>query len=417
MTRYPASIALLCDEWGNIHKVIRNDLKLDGLTAGQPLRQCVDLGSRVKLLDFLLELRGEGAALDWEINFPQAGQPVTLHLAGVTGQDGLMIAGAFTPHEALNLLSELVKTSPAQTAALQMALHDSMQAPRQQIEADGSLYDEITRLNNELVTLQRDLAKKNVVMEHLNAEVRQLNQELDRRLAERTAQLDLANQELAATSYSLAHTLKTPLRALNNFAYFIEQDYHHLLDEQALDYLNRIRTASHQMDQVTDDLLRLLSIANRGLEIAPLDLSALVRQNMHQLSASNPARLFEFICPDQLILSADPYLMNILIANLLNNAWKFTQNRQPARIEFGTILQDDRPVFFIRDNGVGFDMAYVGRLFGNFEKLHPLAEFEGAGIGLAIVRLIIQKHNGQVWAEGKIDQGAAFYFTLPAAPA
>ncbi len=410
---YPLGISLLCDELGTIQKVTRNDIGIEGLAPGQLLGQVVALNSRGTLLDFMQEMRAQGAVLNCEISFPPAGQALVLHLAGVLENGSLLIAGASTPCDALHLLEEAVEPSPTQTENLRSAVNAHLRSSRLQIEVDESTFDEITRLNNELVTIQRDLVKKNAAMEQLNAEICHLNQELDRRLVERTAQLELANHELAETSFSLAHTLKTPIRAVNNFAYFLQQDHRLSLDEQASEYLDRIRNASLQMDKVTDDLLRLLSITNRDLDIGPVDLSSLARQIMEQDAAISPDRMVEFICPERLILSADPYLMNILLGNLLSNALKFTRGCQPVRIEFGAYQQDNQSVLFVRDNGVGFDMTYSGKLFSNFEKLHPPGKYEGSGIGLSIVRLIAQKHNGQVWAEGKIGQGATFYIALP----
>ena len=254
----------------------------------------------------------------------------------------------------------------------------------------------------------RDISER----KRAEAEIHQLNDDLDLRLKERTAQLEFANQDLVTTSYSIAHTLKTPLRAINGFSYFLLEEYDQQFDERGKDYLNRIRNASRQMGLLTDNLLTLLSITRGDLRITRINLSRLARQYMTTLKASQPEWRVEFTCPDTLIVEADPDLMNILIENLISNAWKFTGKCPIAHIELGTFKQENETIFFIRDNGVGFDMAYVENLFGNFQRLHSLEEFEGTGIGLAIVKRIIQRHGGRVWAEGQVDQGATFYFTL-----
>ena len=246
----------------------------------------------------------------------------------------------------------------------------------------------------------------------VEAEIRRLNDELETHVQERTSQLELAQQELAALAASMAHSLKTPLRALDGFSYLLLDEYSAGLDAQGQDYLNRIRSASRRIWQVTDDLLNLLSIARSDLSLARVNLSSVARDIIGRLKADQPERQIEFICPDSLVVEADTTMAQIMMENLLNNAWKFTRSRHQTRIELGSLVREGNPVYFVRDNGVGIDMAYIEKLFGVFQRLHSPDEFEGSGIGLAITQRIIQRHGGRIWAEGVVDQGATFYFSF-----
>lgn len=237
--------------------------------------------------------------------------------------------------------------------------------------------------------------------------------ELEKRVATRTAALAAANQELEEFSYSVAHDLKTPLRGVMGFSQILMEEYGHLLDAQGQDYLLRIQNASSTMFDLLEDLLNLARIARMQLNCAAVDLAAVARGLAAQLRDAYPERRVEWVIPRHLPVQGDPSLLKIMIDHLLDNAWKFSSKTQQTRIELGSFVRNEETIYFLQDNGVGFDMQYAGKLFGTFQNLHISHELEGNGIGLAIVQRIVQRHGGRVWAESEPDKGAIFYFTLP----
>jgi PAS domain S-box-containing protein len=243
-------------------------------------------------------------------------------------------------------------------------------------------------------------------------EILKLNTELERRVVERTAQLRAVNQELEAFSYSVSHDLRAPLRVLDGFSLALIEDYADRLDAQANDYLNRIRNGSQRMGQLIDSLLKLSQLSRAELRVESVNLSEMVRTIGAELAEQHPERNVELIVQEGLTVSADKNLLHAALVNLLNNAWKFTGKQSDARIEFGLTENQGKQAYFIRDNGVGFDMTHSKKLFGAFQRLHGMNEFEGTGIGLATVGRIFHRHGGEIWAEGVVNQGATFYFTF-----
>jgi signal transduction histidine kinase len=239
------------------------------------------------------------------------------------------------------------------------------------------------------------------------------NDELERRVNERTAQLEVANKELESFSYSVSHDLRAPLRSIDGFSQALLEDCADKLEPQNRDYLQRIRARSQQMAQLIDDLLNLARMTRKEMKLAEVDLSAVARQIIKDLRERDPGREVEARITDGVVVTADPALIKIALENLLWNAWKFSTKQPHAVIEFGTHVVPEGTGFFVRDNGAGFDMAYVDKLFGAFQRLHGADEFPGTGVGLATVRRIISRHGGRVWAEGKPGEGAAFFVTLP----
>ncbi|WP_435627189.1 MASE3 domain-containing protein [Candidatus Ferrigenium straubiae] len=249
--------------------------------------------------------------------------------------------------------------------------------------------------------------------ERAETELKQLNLDLERRVKERTRQLEIINKELEAFSYSVSHDLRAPLRSIDGFSHILLKNYHDKLDATGRDYLQRVCRASQRMDRLIDDLLQLSQVARGPLRREPVDLSEVAEHVADDLFRANPERQVRLILQPGMPVRADAGLMRIVMDNMLGNAWKYTGKKAEAEIEFGKCTIDGEEVFFVRDNGDGFNMDYVHKLFGTFQRLHGADEFEGSGIGLATVQRIIHRHNGRVWAEGKEGQGATFYFTLP----
>jgi len=224
--------------------------------------------------------------------------------------------------------------------------------------------------------------------------------------------LEAANRELEAFSYSVSHDLRAPLRTINGFSLALLEDCGDHIDETGKNYLERIRTATQHMGELIDDMLELSRLSRREMHHEAVRLSEVAKELMSEIQMADPRRQVVFIVAEDIEVQGDPRLLRALLDNLLRNAWKFTSKHKQARIEFGRFEKEGKMVYFVRDDGAGFDMAYAGKLFGAFQRLHSSHEFEGSGIGLATVQRIVHRHGGRVWAEGEMEKGAAFYFTL-----
>ncbi|MFM2063562.1 MAG: hypothetical protein RLZZ507_3233 [Cyanobacteriota bacterium] len=247
-------------------------------------------------------------------------------------------------------------------------------------------------------------------------EIRQLNEQLEERVQQRTADLIAANKELEAFSYSVSHDLRAPLRGIDGFSKILLERYQNKLDDRGQHYLTRIRAGTQRMGELIDDLLQLSRVTRSQMQLTQVNLSAIAQEIAQQLGESEPERQVEWLISPDLIVQGDYQLLRIVMENLLNNAWKFTSKKTQATIELTYLKSEseksDHITYMIKDNGVGFDQSYVNKVFQAFQRLHTVEEFPGTGIGLATVQRIIHRHAGNVWASAVVDEGATFYFTL-----
>jgi PAS domain S-box-containing protein len=350
----------------------------------------------------LLRLRADGV-IQWA-------NPAQLDLLGYTQEDyvGKSAADFYdNPAEGRDVLARLKRGDTlrdyetrlhTRDGSLRTVLINSSASYRE----DGSLLH--ARLFTHNITGRRRAEEEN----------RRLNLELEKRVQQRTAQLEAASKELEAFSYSVSHDLRAPLRALRGFTEALLELHASQLDARGQEFLRRACAASCQMDRLIEDLLKLSQVSRGALQHQEIDLSSLAGDIATELAASDPGRNVEFVIAPDCVADGDPRLVRVVLDNLLRNAWKFSGKRPDARIEFG-LTEAPEAAFFVRDNGAGFDMAFAKRLFGVFQRLHTASEFPGTGIGLATVQRILNRHGGRSWAVGAVNGGATFYFTLPGA--
>ncbi|MFQ3618026.1 MAG: PAS domain-containing protein [Cyanobacteriota bacterium] len=285
-------------------------------------------------------------------------------------------------------------------------------------EGDYDVEFRIWRTDGELrwikanAVVQRDAQGNPLRMTGINYDITRSKQ-AEAEILQKSAQLEATNRELEAFAYSVSHDLRSPLRAIDGFSKALLEDYGDLFDEEGRDYFNRIRHNVQRMGMLIDDLLSLSRVSRAEMRQVSVNLSAIAQELLQELQAAEGDRQVECIIAPDAVVWADPTLMRVVLSNLLQNAWKFTSHHRTARIEFGIIKQVEQTIYYVRDDGAGFDMAYASMLFGVFQRLHNMNEFPGTGIGLATVQRIIHRHGGQIWAEAAVEQGATFYFTLP----
>lgn len=247
---------------------------------------------------------------------------------------------------------------------------------------------------------------------HSRNEVRKANADLEHRVTERTRQLEAANRELEAFAYAVSHDLRAPLRSMSGFSQILQETAPAGLDEKSRHYLQRIQDASLRMSGLIEDLLNLSRIGRSELTARPISLSQIAGEAAASMRERYPAREVHLEIAPGMDVNADPRLLRIALENLLSNAWKYTARTSQAQVNVGTQASEHGPVYFVRDNGIGFDMKYADKLFVPFQRLHPETEFPGSGIGLVTIQRIIARHGGRIWADAKPDEGATFYFTL-----
>jgi signal transduction histidine kinase len=270
-----------------------------------------------------------------------------------------------------------------------------------------------------LIRITRDryaLAERTAEIATLNEDLHTLNIDLEARVEQRTRELEVSNQELEAFSYSVSHDLRAPLRTIDGFSLALQEDFSDKLNEEGRDYIVRVRNGVQRMGSLIDALLQLSRVTRTEVQREQVNLSQLATLVFNELQAATPDRDVLFIAQPGVLVEADPRLVRIALENLIGNAYKFTSRTEGSKVIFGSEPGRDQhaghTVYFIRDNGAGFDMHYVDRLFTAFQRLHGDRDFKGSGIGLATVSRIIRRHHGTIWAESEIGHGATFYFTL-----
>lgn len=369
----------------------------DSLSQNQQLLDAVIQGSTDAI--FVKDTRGRYVLVNGA-----AVRTLCKSAAEVLGKDDTCL---FPRHEALQLMQkdqEVLKTRERQVNESLLTHVSGRKMLRETIK--GPVHDREGNVIG-IFGISRDITESRRMAEELH----RLNEELERRVAERTARLEAAMREQESFSYSVSHDLRGPLRHINSYTAIIQEDFGSELPPDATQYMDRIRNSSRTMGDLIDDLLELSRVGRSELVKVPVNLSQMAPTIIAELQEADPERRVEFVVDPGLEVCGDRVLLGQMLENLLGNAWKYSTPRDCARIELGKEVCEEWEAFFVRDNGVGFDMAYKDNLFGPFQRLHG-SEFEGTGIGLATVKRIVERHGGCVWAQGAVDQGATVYFTL-----
>jgi signal transduction histidine kinase len=275
--------------------------------------------------------------------------------------------------------------------------------------------DDIAKVQEHSDQMEAEVLQNAQIVKEANQQLKILNAELERRekkIIERTAQLEAMNKELETFSYSVSHDLRAPLRAIDGYSFLLLDEYNALLDETGKNHLARIRHNSQQMGRLIADLLKLSQLTREKLSLEAVDISDIAKNIAKDLQEQEPSRNVEFTIAEGATIYGDKCLMQAVMQNLLDNAWKYTSKHDSAHIEFGITERDGKPIYFVQDDGAGFDMAYADKLFGVFQRLHRSNDFPGTGVGLATVARVINRHGGKIWAEGAVEKGSTFYFTV-----
>lgn len=311
-------------------------------------------------------------------------------------------------HPVMRLITSLSEVDPTQPDRFHIHIPEG--------HADDELGLLIRKLNNIMQDFGETLQQRFLTEEELKRNqdtIRILNMRLEERVRQRTSELESANREMEAFTYSVSHDLRAPLRTVSGFSTILEEEYRDRLDDQGVHYLNRVISGTKKMENLINDLLKLSRSTRGDLRRAEFNLSHLVGDIVNDLRQAHPDRNVEVDILAFQYVYADKRFVRVMLDNLIGNAWKYTQHKEKAEIKFGSFEEGEDTVFFIRDNGAGFDMQFAEKIFAPFQRLHNERDFEGTGVGLATVQRVINRHGGRVWVEAEVDQGATFYFVMP----
>ena len=339
----------------------------------------------------------------------------TFRLSGIIGLAVLaiaLLAAYFLSRVFQGAISEPILALAETAKAVSTRQDYSVRAPKLGADELGALTDAFNQMLGRIADQKDELQRYASDLERRVEERTHELQERNEALRRNAAELLAANTELDAFAYSVSHDLRAPLRSIDGFSQILLEDYATQLDEAGRESLHRVRAASQRMGTLIDDLLKLARVTRAEIRTEDVDLSGLARDIAAELQRATPERQVEFAIAPGLKARGDARLLRVVLDNLLRNSWKYTGKQPAPRVEFRSAEANGDKAFMVRDNGAGFDMKYADKLFGVFQRLHSAADFEGTGIGLATVRRIINRHGGRIWAEGAVDQGATFYFTL-----
>jgi len=356
-------------------------------------------------INYPLETLEKITGMDWQESYGMMGILVLLWLGGF----GLVVLKLRRVSEELeNRVRHRTADLNEANRHLEMEIHERKLAEETIRQARDNLEKRVQERTGKLAASNAELIREVAERKRAEDDIRNLNSQL----VQRSAQLEASNKELEAFSYSVSHDLRAPLRGIDGFSQAVLEDYDEKLDESGRSYLQRVRAASQRMSQLIDAMLNLARLTRAEIHTKTFDMSDIVNGILEDLQKIEPKREVECVVANNLFATADPQLIRAVLENLLGNAWKFTRQQPNPRIEFGHGQYKGQAAYFVKDNGAGFDMTYAHKLFGTFQRLHAYTEFPGVGVGLATVHRIIQRHGGQIWAEGVVDEGAIFHFTL-----
>lgn len=311
-----------------------------------------------------------------------------------------------------NFLKDFDVAQEPETLALKRTPPKREDELDQVVKAFNNLGSNLYQAYEHLREVNSQLKADNNARRKAENEVKRLNAVLEQRVLQRTAELEAANKELGTFCYSVSHDLRAPLRRIEGFRRILSEEYKTQMEEKGLHYLARIEAGTREMAEMIDSFLRLSRATQGEMIVQPVNLSELVTEIFARMQERDPQRVVELELEQKVFADVDRRFFDVLLTNLLDNAWKYSKHQHYAKIKFGTISQNDEPVYYIADNGVGYDMTYANRLFSPFNRLHKTDEFDGIGIGLATVQRIIARHGGRIWAQSKPGEGATFFFTL-----